>query len=161
MCLRLKVWCRFQDPRRGKVHWKSPGTFLFWASVDLLSNPLVYIASSAQCGFWPNSIIKVGVLWCRFDEQHSEAALGSAEGSFATGVQRQAGQAQADSMGTGGFLNPPPGEVYNGAHNTPEIPEHGTPGTVKGANLSSVGEACLGWRCYQRACGLQLCTISV
>ncbi|KAK9917346.1 hypothetical protein WJX75_003402 [Coccomyxa subellipsoidea] len=74
----------------------------------------------------------------RFDEQHSEAALGSAEGSFATGVQRQAGQAQADSMGTGGFLNPPPGEVYDGAHNTPEIPEHGTPGTVKGANLSSV-----------------------
>ncbi len=79
---------------------------------------------------------------CRFDERPSETGqLGSAEGSFSKGVQVKAGQSQADSMGTGGFLNPPPGEVFDGDHNTPDIPVEGDPGTIKGVKVTSVGES--------------------
>lgn len=78
---------------------------------------------------------------CRFDEEPPSGGtkLGSGAGSFASGMQKRAGQAQADSMGTGGFLNPPPGEVFDETHATPQVPEQGPPGTIKGANLDSAG----------------------
>lgn len=46
-------------------------------------------------------------------------------------------------MGTGGFLNPPPGQTFDEAHTTPDIQMQGDPGTIKGANLDSAGEVCL------------------
>lgn len=68
----------------------------------------------------------------RFDEHPTNQSS-----SFASGQQNKAGQAQADSMGTGGFLNPPPGETFSEANTTPDIQMEGAPGTIKGANLDS------------------------
>ncbi|BDA50619.1 probable magnesium-chelatase subunit ChlD, chloroplastic at N-terminal half [Coccomyxa sp. Obi] len=69
----------------------------------------------------------------RFDEHTTSQTIGFASG----GQQNKAGQAQADSMGTGGFLNPPPGQIFDEAHTTPDIPMQGAPGTIKGAKLDS------------------------
>ncbi|CAL8465025.1 g4560 [Coccomyxa elongata] len=73
---------------------------------------------------WPNML---------FDEHPTSQISG-----FGSGVQQnKAGQAQADSMGTGGFLNPPPGQTFDEAHTRPDIQMQGDPGTIKGAKLDS------------------------
>jgi len=51
----------------------------------------------------------------RFDEKPES-------GSASANAQQSAGQAQAGSMGTGGFLNPPPGESFDEGHLTPQTP---------------------------------------
>ena len=79
---------------------------------------------------------------CRFDEHPTSQSSGFVSG----GQQNKAGQAQADSMGTGGFLNPPPGQTYDEANTTPDITMRGEPGTIKGANLGAAGAVCLLWR---------------
>ncbi len=76
---------------------------------------------------------------CRLDEHPTSQSSGFASG----GQQTKAGQAQADSMGTGGFLNPPPGETFDEARTTPDIQVQGDPGVIKGAKLDSAGEVCM------------------
>jgi hypothetical protein len=65
----------------------------------------------------------------------------ASEGAFDSSAQTQAGQVQADSMGTGGFLNPPVGEAYDELHKTPRTPtdDFVTPGAIKGITTEAAG----------------------
>lgn len=74
--------------------------------------------------------------FCRFDE--APIGVGSdskhtMEGAFGSNTQRRAAQAQAERMGTGGFLNPPPGEAFDEGHTNPAVAAANAPDAVKGA----------------------------
>jgi hypothetical protein len=67
---------------------------------------------------------------------------------------------QAASMGTGGFVSPPPGEVFSGAGDHPAVGSHGPPGAVREQDIGTAAGARLHALCcpsLSLACCMNAC----